>query len=48
MMNCQKHYRKVMYGTTDKVAFTYENMRGEVKEFFTEYEGILPMVKTPS
>ena len=37
--------KKVMYGTTDKVAFTYENMRGEVKEFFTEYEGILPMVK---
>ena len=34
-----------MYGTTDKVAFTYENMRGEEKEFFTEYEGILPMVK---
>ena len=37
--------KKVMYGTTDKVAFTYENMRGEVKEFFTEYEGILPMIK---
>ena len=37
--------KKVMYGTTDKVAFTYENMRGEEKEFFTEYEGILPMVK---
>ena len=34
-----------MYGTTDKVSFTYENMRGEIKEFFTEYEGILPMVK---
>ncbi|MDU5683613.1 MAG: excinuclease ABC subunit UvrA [Veillonella sp.] len=25
--------------------YEYENMRGEVKEFFTEYEGILPMVK---
>ena len=37
--------KKVMYGTTDKVNFTYENMRGEIKEFFTEYEGILPMVK---
>ena len=37
--------KKVMYGTTDKVSFTYENMRGEIKEFFTEYEGILPMVK---
>ncbi|MDU2209476.1 MAG: excinuclease ABC subunit UvrA, partial [Veillonella sp.] len=37
--------KKVMYGTKDKVAFTYENMRGEEKEFFTEYEGILPMVK---
>ena len=40
--------KKVMYGTTDKVAFTYENMRGEVKEFFTEYEGIFTDGKTPS
>ncbi len=37
--------KKVMEGTTDKVEFDYENMRGEVKTFFTEYEGILPMIK---
>ena len=36
---------KIMHGTTDKVEFDYENMRGEIKTFFTEYEGILPMVK---
>lgn len=35
----------VMNGSTDKVTFDYENMRGEVKTFHTEYEGILPMVK---
>lgn len=34
-----------MNGTTDKVTFDYENMRGEIKTFHTEYEGILPMVK---
>lgn len=34
-----------MNGSTDKVTFEYENMRGEVKTFHTEYEGILPMVK---
>ena len=34
-----------MYGSTEKVTFDYENMRGEVKTFHTEYEGILPMVK---
>ena len=33
--------KKVMYGTTDKVAFTCQNMRGEEKEFSPEYEGIL-------
>lgn len=36
---------KVMNGTTEKVRFEYENMRGEIKTFHTEYEGILPMVK---
>ena len=36
---------KIMHGTTDKVEFDYENMRGEIKTFFTEYEGILPMIK---
>lgn len=36
---------KVMYGTTEKVKFDYENMRGEIKQFNTEYEGIVPMVK---
>ena len=35
---------KIMHGTTDKVEFDYENMRGEIKTFFTEYEGILPMI----
>ena len=37
--------KEVMYGSTEKVTFDYENMRGEVKTFHTEYEGILPMVK---
>lgn len=36
---------KVMNGTTEKVTFDYENMRGEVKTFHTEYEGILPMIR---
>lgn len=36
---------KVMNGTPEKVRFEYENMRGEIKTFHTEYEGILPMVK---
>ena len=40
--------KKVMYGTTDKVAFTYENMRGEVKEFFTELRRYFTDGKTPS
>lgn len=35
----------ILYGTSEKVSFDYENMRGEVKTFHTEYEGILPMVK---
>lgn len=37
--------KKVMYGTDEKITFDYENMRGEVKTFHTEYEGILPMIK---
>lgn len=28
-----------------KFQFDSQNMRGEIKTFFTEYEGILPMVK---
>lgn len=36
---------KIMHGTEEQVSFTYENMRGEVKEFTTPFEGILPMVK---
>lgn len=35
----------VMHGSPQKVTFDYENMRGEIKTFHTEYEGILPMVK---
>ena len=41
----KKLQQMVMNGSTDKVTFEYENMRGEVKTFHTEYEGILPMVK---
>lgn len=41
----KKLQQMVMNGTTDKVTFDYENMRGEIKTFHTEYEGILPMVK---
>lgn len=37
--------KQVMHGSTEKVTFDYENMRGEVKSFYTEYEGILPMIK---
>lgn len=37
--------KQVMHGSTEKVTFDYENMRGEVKSFHTEYEGILPMIK---
>lgn len=37
--------REVMYGSQQKVSFSYENMRGEVKQYFTEFEGIVPMVK---
>lgn len=35
----------VMQGSSERVSFTYENMRGEIKEYSTEFEGILPMVK---
>lgn len=41
----KKLQEKVMQGTTEKVDFDYENMRGEIKTFHTEYEGILPMIK---
>lgn len=41
----KKLQHDIMYGTEEKVSFDYENMRGEVKTFHTEYEGILPMVK---
>lgn len=36
---------KVMNGSTEKYSFDYENMRGEVKTFHTEFEGILPMIQ---
>ena len=35
----------VAHAFEQKVTFDYENMRGEIKTFHTEYEGILPMVK---
>lgn len=41
----KKLQHDIMHGTPEKVSFDYENMRGEVKTFHTEYEGILPMVK---
>jgi len=43
----KKLQEKVMHGTAagEKVTFEYENMRGEVKTFHTEFEGILPMVR---
>ena len=36
---------KLMHGSEDTCVFSYENLRGEVKEFATPFEGILPMVK---
>ena len=41
----KKLQKEIMHGSREKVSFDYENMRGEVKTFHTEYEGILPMVK---
>lgn len=41
----KKLQEEIMHGSWEKVSFDYENMRGEVKTFHTEYEGILPMVK---
>lgn len=41
----KKLQEEIMHGSREKVSFDYENMRGEVKTFHTEYEGILPMVK---
>lgn len=41
----KKLQEEIMHGSREKVSFDYENMRGEVKPFHTEYEGILPMVK---
>ncbi len=37
--------KAIMEGSSEKVTFIYENMRGERKSFTTEFEGILPMVK---
>ncbi len=37
--------KAIMEGSSEKVTFVYENMRGERKSFTTEFEGILPMVK---
>lgn len=36
---------QVLYGSKGKVKFSYENMKGQVQEFHTEYEGIVPMLK---
>ena len=41
----KKLQEEIMHGSREKVSFDYENLRGEVKTFHTEYEGILPMVK---
>lgn len=41
----KKLQEEIMNGSREKVSFDYENMRGEVKTFHTEYEGVLPMVK---
>ncbi len=41
----KKLQEEIMHGSQEKVSFDYENMRGEVKTFHTEYEGTLPMVK---
>lgn len=41
----KKLQEEFMHGSREKVSFDYENMRGEVKTFHTEYEGVLPMVK---
>lgn len=41
----KKLQEEIMHGSREKVSFDYENMRGEVKTFHTEYEGVLPMVK---
>ena len=41
----KKLQEEIMHGSQEKVSFDYENMRGEVKTFHTEYEGVLPMVK---
>lgn len=40
-----KVQQSVLYGSTEKVSFIYENLRGERKDFTTVFEGILPMVK---
>ena len=34
-----------MNGSDDTCVFEYENLRGEVKQFATAFEGILPMVR---
>ena len=36
---------KLMNGSDDTCVFEYENLRGEVKQFATAFEGILPMVR---
>lgn len=41
----KKLQEEIMHGSREKVSFDYENMRGEVKTFHTEYEGVLLMVK---
>lgn len=41
----QELQEKLLYGSDDTCVFTYENLKGEVKEFATPFEGIVPMIK---
>ncbi len=36
---------KLLWGSDDNCVFEYENLRGEVKEYTTAFEGIIPMVR---
>lgn len=36
---------KLMWGSDDTCVFEYENLRGEVKQYATAFEGVIPMVR---
>ena len=36
---------KVLWGSDDTCVFEYENLRGEVKQYETAFEGVVPMVR---